>query len=261
MVLSLTAASSCQSTISASDHISQWDQHAQGCPGGAGTYAIYTMWAILLYSILLYFLWNLQPSLWVYTLDYCHLNIKLEQFKYHVCAYVQVIELLPLLTRTHCRCGVNSALGGGCQSLLHHAGQAVELVLLIDLKQAQKLPLLPQTSPPPPLHCAGALTATRRLQVTCGCWHLHLGHRKMHKSKTNDCYSHMTLCWWGFQSCHKKTSKIEPERLLTNTRTADCQLNLNRVTMETNTKGSQLHGPCCGLWHHISTFKKTILAH
>lgn len=45
-------------------------------------------------------------------------------------------ELLPLLTRTHCRCGVNSALSGSCQSLLHHAGQAVELVLLIDLKQA-----------------------------------------------------------------------------------------------------------------------------
>lgn len=168
-----------------------------------------------MYSILLYFLWNLQPRLPVYSPEYCHLNIKLEQFKYHVCAYVQVIELLPLLTRTHCRCGVNSAFSGSCQSLLHHAGQAVELVLLIDLKQAQKLPLLPQTSPPPPLHRAGALTATRHLQVTCGCWHLHLGHRKTQKSKTNDCYSHMSLCrkhGWGFQSSCKKTSKIESQR-------------------------------------------------
>ncbi len=58
------------------------------------------------------------------------------------------------MTHTHCGWIIDGDLCGSCQSLLHHAGQAVELMLLIDLKQAQKLPLLPQTSPPPPLHRA-----------------------------------------------------------------------------------------------------------
>lgn len=38
---------------------------------------------------------------------------------------------------------IEGDLGGCGQSLLHHAGQWVELMLLVNLKQAQKLPLLP----------------------------------------------------------------------------------------------------------------------
>lgn len=74
------------------------------------------------------------------------------------------------LTATHCGCVIDSALDGCSQALLHHAGQAVELVLLVDLKQAQKFPLLPQTSPPPSLH--GALLVTRHPRTACR--HLHL---------------------------------------------------------------------------------------
>lgn len=46
-------------------------------------------------------------------------------------------------TGTHCGWVVDRVLNGCGQALLHHAGQAVKLVLLIDLKQAQELPLLP----------------------------------------------------------------------------------------------------------------------
>lgn len=75
--------------------------------------------------------------------------------------------MLPLLTLTHCKCVVNDVLGGCCQSLLHHAGEVVELMLLVDLKQPQKLPLLPQTSPPLPLHRARTLTVSRHPPATC----------------------------------------------------------------------------------------------
>lgn len=44
---------------------------------------------------------------------------------------------------THGWCILYGVLDSSCQSLLHHAGQAVELMVLINLKQAQKLPLLP----------------------------------------------------------------------------------------------------------------------
>lgn len=89
--------------------------------------------------------------------------------------------MLPLLARTHCWCVVNGALGGYCQAFFHHAGKAVELMLLINLKQAQEFPLLPQTSPSPPLHHAGGLTVARDLKATGHCWHLHLRHRKIQK--------------------------------------------------------------------------------
>lgn len=69
--------------------------------------------------------------------------------------------MLPLVICTHCWCILYSVLESSCQSLFHHAGQTVELMLLINLKQAQKLPLLPQTSPPPPLPCTGVLMVTR----------------------------------------------------------------------------------------------------
>lgn len=74
--------------------------------------------------------------------DRCHLNVlttvtllasKCLQIIKTICLYK---ALLLLWTFTYCRCIVNVVLSGSCQSLLHHAGQGVELMLLINLKQA-----------------------------------------------------------------------------------------------------------------------------
>lgn len=59
--------------------------------------------------------------------------------------------LSPAGHRTHGgRWRVHRLLDSGRQTLLDHAGEAVELVLRVDLKDAQQLPLLSQTAPPPP---------------------------------------------------------------------------------------------------------------
>lgn len=135
--------------------------------------------------------------------------------------------LLPPLSHTHCRHAVISVLGGCCQALLHHAGQGVELMLLIDLKQAQKLPLLPQTSPAPPLPSAGALMVTGRLQASC--WHLHLGKKKKKQvQNVRLLYGHVALCCeyiWGFQSSSQKKSKWRPVQ-----NTTDCWLSVESLT-------------------------------
>lgn len=75
---------------------------------------------------------------------------------------------------THCGCVVYGALDGCCQSFLHHAGQAVELMLLVDLKQTQKFPLLPQTPPPPPLHWALVVARHPPHSALRSCRGLHL---------------------------------------------------------------------------------------
>lgn len=133
--------------------------------------------------------------------------------------------LLPPLSHTHCRHAVSGVLGGCCQALLHHAGQGVELMLLIDLKQAQKLPLLPQTSPAPPLPSAGALMVTGRLQASC--WHLHLGKKKRSKFKTYDCCTVMWHCAVNTYEVFKAPAKRNQSGGQCKTQqTADCQLSL-----------------------------------
>lgn len=68
---------------------------------------------------------------------------------------------------THRYWVVDGVLYSSSQALLHHAGERVELVLLVDFKHAQELPALSQASPDLPLHHPRAAAAAR----PC---HLHL---------------------------------------------------------------------------------------
>lgn len=63
---------------------------------------------------------------------------------------------------------VDGVLNSSGQALLHHAGEWVELMLLIDFEDTQELPALPQASPALPLHRSRAEAAAAR---PC---HLHL---------------------------------------------------------------------------------------
>lgn len=55
---------------------------------------------------------------------------------------------------THGQWVVYGVLDSSGQALLHHAREAVELMLLVNLKESQQLPLLAQASPHSPLHRA-----------------------------------------------------------------------------------------------------------
>lgn len=77
-------------------------------------------------------------------------------------------KVLIAILVTHRYWVVDGVLHCSSQALLHHAGERVELMLLVDFKHTQELPALPQTSPDLPLHHPRAVAAAAR---PC---HLHL---------------------------------------------------------------------------------------
>lgn len=113
-------------------------------------------------------MWDWQVAPLVATKSDCPMWTQQCKSPFQICCFLN--------GSTHCLHIVIGVLRDCRESFLYHAGQCIELMLLVDLKHTQELPLLPQTSPTPPLFGVGGLMVSWHLLACC---HAHLEHRKI----------------------------------------------------------------------------------